>query len=122
MKFKYFNNFLKDSKKLKKRYKSLNDDFKVFLNSSLELFHKQGIDQDIIKIKGLKHPRIDIYKVRKFACKSLKGTGSRSGIRIIYAYYPEKDIIEFIEIYYKGDKAREDDKRIKKYLQITDEN
>ncbi|MCK4667469.1 hypothetical protein KAU33_12005 [Candidatus Dependentiae bacterium] len=122
MKFKYFNNFLKDSKKLKKRYKSLNDDFKVFLNSSLELFHKQGIDQDIIKIKGLKHPRIDIYKVRKFACKSLKGTGSRSGIRIIYAYYPEKDIVEFIEIYYKGDKAREDDKRIKKYLKSIAES
>jgi len=35
-----------------------------------------------------------------FSCKSLKGKGVRSGIRIIYAYYEEEDIIEFIEIYY----------------------
>ena len=35
-----------------------------------------------------------------------------SGIRIIYAYYEKEDVIEFIEIYFKGDKADEDKKRI----------
>jgi hypothetical protein len=38
-----------------------------------------------------------------------------SGIRIIYAYYEKEDVIEFIEIYFKGDKANEDKKRIIKY-------
>jgi len=38
-----------------------------------------------------------------------------SGIRIIYAYYENEDVIEFIEIYFKGDKANEDKKRILKY-------
>ncbi len=38
-----------------------------------------------------------------------------SGIRIIYAYYESEDVIEFIEIYFKGDKANEDKKRIIKY-------
>lgn len=42
-------------------------------------------------------------KVKKFACKSLKGKGGHSGIRFTYAYFPFEDKIEFIEIYYKGD-------------------
>jgi hypothetical protein len=32
----------------------------------------------------------------------------QSEIRVIYAYHEEEDRIEFIEIYYKGDKASED--------------
>ena len=53
-----------------------------------------------------------IYKVTKFACKSIKGKGVRSGIRIIYAYYEKENIIEFIEIYHKSDKPNEDKQRI----------
>jgi len=30
----------------------------------------------------------------KFACRSLKGKGVQSGIRVIYAYFEEKDKIE----------------------------
>jgi len=49
---------------------------------------------------------------RKFACRSLKGRGVQSGIRIIYAYFEEKDKIELIEVYYKGDKVSENRQRI----------
>jgi len=45
-------------------------------------------------------------------CKSIKGKGVRSGIRIIYAYYEKENIIEFIEIYHKSDKLNEDKQRI----------
>jgi len=38
-----------------------------------------------------------------------------SGIRITYAYFKEMDKIELIEIYYKGDKEKEDKARILKY-------
>jgi hypothetical protein len=41
--------------------------------------------------------------------------GVQSGIRVIYAYFEEKDKIELIEIYYKGDKENEDRERILKY-------
>jgi len=61
---------------------------------------------------GIKHPKI--YKARKFACKALRGKGAASGIRIIYAYYEQDDIIKFIEIYYKGVKENEDKDRIMK--------
>ena len=33
--------------------------------------------------------------------KALKGKGNRSVIRIIYAFYPEKFVVEFLEIYFK---------------------
>jgi uncharacterized protein YihD (DUF1040 family) len=109
--------FKKDLKKLLKRFRSLEEDLKVFINTQLKLFHKIKKDNDGIKqIPGLKKDYPEIFKAKKFACKSLKGKGAKSGIRIIYAYYEQEDIIEFIEIYYKGDKENEDKERIKKYL------
>ena len=38
-----------------------------------------------------------------------------SGIRLIYAYFEDKDVIEFIEIYFKADKEKEDRNRVLKY-------
>lgn len=49
------------------------------------------------------------------ACKSLKGKGVQSGIRVIYAYREEEDRVEFMELYYKGDKESEDRERILKH-------
>ena len=109
----YLEEFKKDFKKLAKKFPSLSKDLEVFINVQLKLFHKLNIDnRGIVRISGLGIEYPEIYKVRKFACKSLKGTGSRSGIRVIYAYYPDLDKIEFIEIYYKGEKKNEDRERI----------
>ena len=108
--------FKKDFKKLLKRYKTLHDDIDIFIKGQLKLTHKLGIDNNgVIEISGLGIENPRIYKAKKFACKSLKGSGSMSGIRLIYAYYKEKDIVEFIEIYYKGEKEKEDRQRIKRY-------
>lgn len=105
--------FEKDLKKLSKKYRTLEDDLETFINTQLNLLHKQGQDNGgCVRIANLGIMYPHVYKARRFACKSLKGTGSRSGIRIIYAYYEEGDKIEFIEIYYKGDKANEDRGRI----------
>lgn len=88
----------------------------VFIEKQLKLCHKLKIDnKGVVQISNLGIDYPQIYKARKFACKSLKGTGSKSGIRVIYAYYEKEDMIEFIEIYYKGDKENEDRDRIKKY-------
>lgn len=56
-----------------------------------------------------------IYKAKKFACDALGGKASKSGIRIIYAYYELSHEVHFIEIYYKEDKANENRSRVKKY-------
>ena len=108
--------FEKDLKKLVKRFLSLEDDLRMFIKAAMNAFHKQQIDSSAIfhiSDLGIRSPKI--YKARKFACKALKGKGAQSGIRIIYAYHEEEDWIEFLEIYYKGDKVGEDRERIKVY-------
>jgi hypothetical protein len=105
--------FKKDFKKPAKKFKTLDDDIETFINKQLKLTHKLGIDnKGVVHISGLGIKIPKIYKAKKFACKALKGRGGMSGIRIIYAYYEKEDVVEFIEIYFKGDKANEDKKRI----------
>lgn len=101
------NEFDKEFKKLIKKFKTLDEDLDNFINVQLNLAHKLNIieKKNIVKISNLGIDNPKIYKARRFTCKSLKGKGARSGIRIIYAYYEEEDIIEFIEIYYKAQKA-----------------
>ena len=121
MKGKTFNSikslpeFEKELKVLSKKFKTLRDDLEIFIEKQLKLYHILSIDNGgIFKISnlGIEYPRI--YKAKKFACKSLKGRGSASGIRIIYACYGD-NTIEFIEIYYKGEKDMEDRARILRY-------
>ncbi len=109
-------NFNKDFKKLSKKFRTLKDDLELFIETQLNAYHKFGEDnKGILPISNLSIEYPKIYKVKKFACKSLKGKGVMSGIRIIYAYYNKEDIIEFIEIYYKSDKSNENKKRILNY-------
>jgi hypothetical protein len=105
--------FDRDFKKLRKRFRTLDEDLEVFIERQLKLFHKLGVDnKGCVRISDLGISYPEIYKARKFACRSLKGKGAASGIRIIYGYYSDEDVIEFIEMYYKGDKANEDRQRI----------
>ena len=109
----YLPEFGKDLKKLSKRFRTLEEDFKTFVDTQLNLFHKQGINnKGVLPISDLGIPNPKIYKAKKFACRSLKGRGVDSGIRVIYAYWEERDKLEFIEIYFKGDKENEDRGRI----------
>ena len=105
--------FDNDLKRLLKRFRTLEDDLEIFIEKELFLYHKLGIDnKGVFPIPGLPVKGISIYKARKFACKSLKGKGVQSGIRVIYTYLEDSDTIEFIEIYFKGDKENEDRERI----------
>ncbi len=108
--------FDKDMRKLLRRFKTLEDDLRVFIKNELNLCHKIRIDnKGVFQVPGLKIESPKIYKAKKFACRSLKGKGVQSGIRVIYAYFENQDRIELIEIYYKGDKENEDRERISKY-------
>src|SRR4030067_1378695 len=96
--------FEKDIKRLLKRFKTLEDDLRVFIEKELNLYHKLKIDnKGVFQISGLQVESPKIYKAKKFACRSLKGKGIQSGIRVIYAYFEEKDKVELIEIYYKSE-------------------
>lgn len=109
--------FSRDLKKLLKRYPTLEDDLEVAKRSAIELFHIQKIsNQSVFPITGLCSSETQICKLKKFACKSLKGKGVRSGIRVTYAFHTQTQKICLIEIYYKGDQANEDRSKIQDYL------
>ena len=109
--------FQKDLKKLQKRFPSLREDLETFKNTALKALHKLGQENiGIVQIPGLGFEYPKVYKVTKFACKSLKGRGAATGIRVIYAHYPEEDKILFIEMYFKADQENEDKERIKRFF------
>lgn len=108
--------FDKDLKGLHKRFRTIEQDLEIFIDKELFLYHKLSIDnKGIFPIPGLPLKNITVYKAKKFACRSLKGKGVQSGIRVIYSYLESSDTIELIEIYYKGDKENEDRKRISRH-------
>ncbi len=109
--------FQKDLKQLLKKYKTLGADLEVAKRNAVELYHLQCINnQSIFPIQGFCSKTIQICKIKKFACKALKGRGSKSGIRVIYAFHHQSYKVEFIQIYFKGEKENEDRDRIKEYL------
>lgn len=108
--------FENDLKKLSRKFPTLNDDLKILVANQLFLFHKLKIDnKGVYQIPGLGFSEPKVYKVKKFACRSLKGRGAQSGMRLIYAYHEIEDRIEIIEIYHKSQQKNETKARIMKY-------
>ena len=110
--------FARDFKRLLTKFPSLAEDLAIVKQYDIELFHCQKIDRrGIFKIENAGNDEnLQFFKIKKFACKSLKGRGSKSGIRVIYAFHCAKLKIDFIEIYFKGEKTNEDRERIRAYL------
>ena len=105
--------FEKDLKKLSKKFRTLEEDLETFVQKQLKLYHKLSIDnKGTFPISDLGTINPKIFKTKKFACRSLKGKGASSGIRIIHAYFENEDVLELVEIYFKGEKKNEDRKRI----------
>ncbi|MDD5489632.1 MAG: hypothetical protein PHP25_03060 [Candidatus Moranbacteria bacterium] len=107
MNFDELPEFQKEFKRLGRKYKSLPDDLQEFRNVV-----------SVVPLGNSKHFNVItqtevfyIVKARLF-CKYLKG----SSLRIVYAYFEQEQRIEFIELYFKGDKENEDRDRIKEYL------
>lgn len=118
MNFRNTPEFQKDFKKLSKKFRSLDGDlaeFKKVLNES-----PLGIGKHFNVIT--KTDSVYIVKAR-FFCRSLK----KKDLRMIYAYIQNSQTIEmvgieFIEIYFKGNKQNEDGERIKEYLKGFEKN
>lgn len=109
--------FKKDLKQLLKKFGTLGEDLETAKRNAIELFHLKNTDnQSVFPIPQFCDEKIWIYKLKKFACKALKGRGVMSGIRVIYAYYPATLKVEFIEMYFKSTKENEDRHRIIEYL------
>jgi mRNA-degrading endonuclease YafQ of YafQ-DinJ toxin-antitoxin module len=109
MTFEELTDFKKDLKTLLKKYRTLNDDLDV-VKKVLDILPDERPPFSFrIDNLGLK---TCIIKVKKIACKALKGRGVNSGLRLVYAYFKEQEKIIFIELYHKNDKENEDKQRI----------
>jgi hypothetical protein len=109
MTFDKLTKFRKDLKTLLKKYPTLNDDLSV-VKKVLEILPDERPPFSF-RIDGLGVENC-IIKVKKIACKALKGRGVNSGLRLVYAYFSEAQKITFIELYHKSDKENEDRQRI----------
>jgi len=107
MNFDELPEFTKECKRFARRYKSLSGDLQEFKNVV-----------SVVPLGNSKHfnivtqtESVKIVKARLF-CRYLKG----SSLRVIYSYIEEEKKVEFIEMYFKGDKENEDRERIRRYL------
>jgi mRNA-degrading endonuclease YafQ of YafQ-DinJ toxin-antitoxin module len=101
--------FQKDLKGLLKKYRTLNDDLDV-VKKVLEVLPDERPPFSFrIDNLGLE---TCVIKVKKIACKALKGRGVNSGLRLVYAHFEKEQRITFIELYHKNDKENEDRERI----------
>jgi len=113
MEFNTLPEFERDFKQLHKKFRSLNEDLAEI---RLILSKKPGVRPPFsFRIEGLGIETC-IIKVRKIACKSLKGRGANSGLRLIYAYFVDEQRIVLIELYHKSDKPDEDRQRIMEHF------
>jgi mRNA-degrading endonuclease RelE of RelBE toxin-antitoxin system len=100
--YRHHDKFEKQFKKLIKKYRSFEEDLEIAKKFAIEAFHLDKINNEAVwLVPKFDKKIVQIYKLKKFSCKALKGKGNRSGIRIIYAFYPEKFEVEFLEIYFK---------------------
>jgi hypothetical protein len=124
--FEELDEFKKDLKSLKKKYRSLDEDLEVVKKILETLPEERPPFSFRIDNLGIE---TCVIKVKKIACKALKGKGVNSGLRLIYASFEELEEIKeddkivqeyreakivMIELYHKNNKANEDRDRIKR--------
>ena len=109
MEFAKLPEFEKDLKHLQKKYRSLNEDLDVVIMILSKMPDERPPFSFRIDNLGI---TTCVIKVKKIACKSLKGKGVNSGFRLIYAWFKEEQKIIFAELYHKSEKQTEDRQRL----------
>ena len=109
--------FDKDFKRLAKKFPSLPEDLDLIKRAAIELFHLKKIDNHaVFPIPDFCSDTFQVCKIKKFACRSLKGRGVKSGLRVTYFFDMQKLEVVFIEMYFKSEQENEDRSRIRDYL------
>jgi hypothetical protein len=108
MSFNGLPQFAKEFKRLAKKYRTLPDDIEKF--KKVLCVTPTGVGKNFIIMHAL--PNMKLVKAH-LACRTLRNNHS---LRIIYSYIEPEQRIDFIELYFKGEKANEDRDRVKSYL------
>ncbi|MDR0800260.1 MAG: hypothetical protein LBN01_01845 [Endomicrobium sp.] len=109
--------FEKDFKRLQKRFKTLEEDFENMKKAAIEVYHLRDVKTfAVLPIEGFCGQDYLSMKVKKMTCKSLKGKGVQSGLRVIYVFKRKENSVTFIEMYYKQDQENEDKNRLSDFI------
>lgn len=111
--------FERDMRRLLKRYATLEEDLSTFTSATLRLLASGEYPPEplgLFPVSGKEVGGRGFYVAEKFACRSLKGTGVNSGIRVVLQWLPETDEVCLVEIYHKNEKEVEDLERIRVIL------
>lgn len=113
MTFDELEEYAKDLKKLLKKFRTLEDDIAI-VKKVLTAEPKERPPFSF-RIDGLGITTC-VIKVKKIACRAMKGKGVNTGFRLIYAHFEQEQRIVLVELYHKADKENEDRERIMKYF------
>ena len=113
MTFKELDAFKKDVKGLSKKYRSLEEDLMVVR----KILRLMPDERPPFSTTVEEHVDSNIIKVRKIACKSLKGHGGNSGLQLLYAYFEKEEKIVLIGLYHADDKPSVEKKMMLRKLQ-----
>jgi hypothetical protein len=111
--FHTLSEFDKDVKALTKKFKSIPNDLEIV--KAVLIVKPDARPPFSFEINNLGITTC-IIKVKKIASRALKGRGNNSGLRLVYAYFPNEAKIIFIELYHKSEQEMEDRDRIIKYF------
>src|SRR4029079_8131081 len=101
MKFEELQEYTRDIKNLSKRLRTLHDDIEIV--KRILSANPAERPPFSFRINGLGIETC-VIKIRKMACKSLKGKGVNTGLRLVYAHFEKEKRIVMVELYHKNDK------------------
>ena len=116
MQFRQSKKFDRELKNLLKKYRSLKEDLET-LKGVLKVCPQGTGEKHWNRLHVSSDGTITVFKVR-LACKAMKG---ESRFRVIYAYNTATDelaLVDFIEIYFKGDRVNNDQSLVEDYLEM----
>ena len=111
MNFNRTDQFEKELRNLsrKKQFRNLEQDLENLCEMIEELPVPEGESKNYQVLRRIGNPQI---VKRRMGSRQAPG---RHLFRVVYAYYSDRDEIEFMEIFSKNDKANEDKQRVKDY-------
>ena len=105
----------RDLRHLARRFRGLEEDIRAFVDKPLTYFLRgEPVAGRFERVAGLGFDSPEVYVAKRIACRALKGRGSNTGLRLVYAWFPKTDCVELVELYFKADRDKEDKDRIRR--------
>ena len=107
--------YLRDLKRLSRRFRGLDEDIRLFVEKPLTHFLRgEPVAGRNERVAGLGFECPVVHAAERIACRALRGRGSNSGLRLVFAWFPKDDRLELVELHFKAGQDIEDKARVKR--------